>query len=102
MSPNALFILCPLLFVSGFIDSIAGGGGLIALTSYIAVGMPNLMALGTNKFSSACGTTIAVVRYSVKKQVIWKTAISAAIGAFIGSKLGSSAALLVDDRIFQY
>ncbi|MCF0238250.1 MAG: TSUP family transporter, partial [Sphaerochaetaceae bacterium] len=99
---NPLFILCPLLFISGFIDSIAGGGGLIALTAYIAVGIPNLTALGTNKFSSACGTTVAVIRYSLKKQVLWTTAICAAIGAFGGSKLGSEVARHMDDRVFQY
>ena len=35
-----LIWLCPLLFIAGFIDSIAGGGGLIALPAYMMCGMP--------------------------------------------------------------
>ena len=40
-----------LVFLAGFIDSIAGGGGLISLPAYILSGIPIHMALGSNKFS---------------------------------------------------
>ena len=42
-------IVCPLVFVAGLVDSIAGGGGLIALPAYLIAGVPAHMALGTNK-----------------------------------------------------
>ena len=42
-------IVCPLVFLAGFVDSIAGGGGLISLPSYLIAGIPAHMALGTNK-----------------------------------------------------
>ena len=48
-------IICPLLFLGGFVDSIAGGGGLITLPAYLLAGLPPHLALGTNKFSSAIG-----------------------------------------------
>ncbi|MEG1965403.1 MAG: TSUP family transporter, partial [Oscillospiraceae bacterium] len=51
------------VFLAGFVDSIAGGGGLISLPAYYAVGIPPHMALGTNKFSSTCGTAIATTVY---------------------------------------
>ena len=33
-------IVCPLMFVAGFVDSIAGGGGLISLPAYMIAGFP--------------------------------------------------------------
>ena len=48
-----LIWLCPLLFIAGFIDSIAGGGGLIALPAYMMCGMPIYYVYGCNKFQCA-------------------------------------------------
>ncbi|MFR3272614.1 MAG: TSUP family transporter [Slackia sp.] len=55
MDPVTLIIVCPLVFLAGLVDSIAGGGGLISLTSYLIAGLPAHAALGTNKLSSAIG-----------------------------------------------
>ena len=52
-------IVCPLVFLAGLVDSIAGGGGLIALPAYLIAGVPAHVALGTNKLSSALGTTVS-------------------------------------------
>jgi len=51
-------------FAGGFIDSIAGGGGLITVPALMATGMPPQLALGTNKLQSSVGTTLAVWRYA--------------------------------------
>ena len=56
------FIVCPLVFLAGFVDAIAGGGGLISLPAYIIAGVPAHFALGTNKLSSSLGTTISTGR----------------------------------------
>ena len=45
-------IVCPLVFLAGFVDSIAGGGGLISLPAYMFAGFPVHNAIGTNKLSS--------------------------------------------------
>lgn len=50
-------------FAGGFIDAIAGGGGLITLPALLAAGLPPQIALGTNKLQSSCGTALTVVRY---------------------------------------
>ena len=55
-------IVCPLVFLAGLVDSIAGGGGLIALPAYLIAGVPAHVALGTNKLSSAMGTTVSTAR----------------------------------------
>ena len=56
-------IVCPLVFVAGFVDAIAGGGGLISLPAYLISGLPVHTALGTNKMSSLMGTSLATWRY---------------------------------------
>lgn len=51
-------------FSAGFVDSIAGGGGVISLPALLAVGMPPHLALGTNKLQAAVGTTFAAGNYA--------------------------------------
>ena len=51
-------IVCPLVFLAGFVDAIAGGGGLISLPAYMLAGLPVHNAIGTNKLSSAMGATL--------------------------------------------
>lgn len=49
--------------VAGFIDAIAGGGGLITVPALLYAGLPPTVALGTNKLQSCCGTALATYRY---------------------------------------
>ena len=65
MSPACLALLFLAGFAGGFIDAIAGGGGLITMPALLAAGLPPQIALGTNKFQASCGTVIAVWRYAV-------------------------------------
>ncbi|HCN78910.1 MAG TPA: hypothetical protein DIT13_17175 [Verrucomicrobiales bacterium] len=57
---------------AGFIDAIAGGGGLISVPALLWAGLPPQMALGTNKMQSTWGTLLAVVRYSRAGLVDWR------------------------------
>lgn len=94
-------IICPLVFLAGFIDAIAGGGGLISLPAYIISGLHVHNAIATNKLSSMMGTTIATAKYIKSSFVPWKYVVPAVLAAFIGSSTGSSIALLVNDRAFK-
>jgi len=49
--------------LAGFVDAIAGGGGLIALPALLAAGVPPIAALGTNKVQSVIGTGTAALTY---------------------------------------
>ena len=89
---TTLLILLPIIFFGAFVDAIAGGGGLITLTAYVAVGLPAQSALGTNKFASSFGTTIASAQYISKKAVSWTVAAAAIPASFIGSAIGSALA----------
>ncbi len=63
----------PILFVTGlvagFVDSIAGGGGLLALPVLLSFGLPPQLALGTNKLQATCGSGSAAWHYAQYKIV---------------------------------
>ena len=58
-----LLIICPLVFLSGFIDSVAGGGGLISTPAFMMAGLPMHNVLATNKVSACIGTGTATAKY---------------------------------------
>ncbi|MBR3763585.1 MAG: TSUP family transporter [Clostridia bacterium] len=82
-------IVCPLVFLAGFIDSIAGGGGLISLPAYYLAGLNPALAAGTNKLSAGLGTIVSAWRYIRGRRVLWRIGLMAALGAFPGSWLGA-------------
>lgn len=102
LSLFSLIFISLMCFFAGFVDSIAGGGGLISLTSYYAIGLPPSYALGNNKFSSTFGTLFASINYAKKKVIVWKVAITASIFALIGSAIGANIALMIDGDFFSY
>ena len=90
-------VVCPLVFLAGFVDSVAGGGGLISLPAYLLVGLPAHTAAGTNKVVACIGTTFAAGKYIRSGNVKIKLALLAAAGALAGSYLGTRAAVHLDD-----
>ena len=60
-----LIIFCTAL-IAGFIDSIAGGGGLIVTPVLLLLGLPPLNALATNKLQAVFGTSTASLNYRSK------------------------------------
>ena len=42
-------LVCPLVFLGGFVDSMAGGGGLLTLPAHMVAGVPGHLPAGTNK-----------------------------------------------------
>ena len=99
----ATFLLvCPLVFLAGFVDAIGGGGGLISLPAYLLAGVPVHFALATNKMSSASGTLISTVRICRSIKIRWKLAIPAVACALAGSYIGTRLSLLTDEKILRY
>lgn len=94
-------IICPLAFLAGFVDAIAGGGGLISLPAYLLAGLPVHMAIATNKLSSSLGTATACWRYAKMGFVNWRLAPGCVVAAFVGSALGANLALVIGDGVFQ-
>ena len=94
-------IVCPLVFLAGFIDAIAGGGGLISLPAYLIAGLPPHAAIGTNKFSACLGTIVATWHYARCGFIHWKQVLPAVVTALAGSWLGAKLALLVEADAFK-
>ncbi len=63
---HLLLLLCAAAFFAGFVDSIAGGGGLITVPAMLIAGIPPLQTLGTNKVQSLFGAASATIAYARK------------------------------------
>ena len=101
LTPRMFLIVCPLLFLAGFVDSIAGGGGLISLPAYLFAGLPVHAAIATNKLSSACGTSLATARFVKNGLVRLKLVLPGIAAALLGSALGARLSLLADERLIR-
>lgn len=98
---QTFLIVCPLVFLAGFVDAVAGGGGLIALPAYLLAGVPMHHAIATNKLSSATGTVFSTVRLCKNKFVDWGLAFPCVSMALLGSCIGANLALLASDRFLK-
>ena len=87
-------LLCAFAFLAGLVDAVVGGGGLIqlpALFVFLPAAEASVVAsvLGTNKLSSFCGTSLAMVQYSRHLRLSWASLLPAAVAAFVFSFLGA-------------
>ena len=91
-------IICPMVFLGGLVDAVAGGGGLITLPAYLLAGLPPHLASGTNKCGNTFGTFLSTGRFLQKGSVHLSSAIAGALGAIPGAWAGSKLNLLLPDR----
>lgn len=94
-------LLLTAAFMAGFVDSIAGGGGLIAVPALLLAGFSPVEALGTNKLQGLFGSGSATVAYARKGHVDLKTQIGPAVLAAAGSALGAMLATVIPGEIFR-
>lgn len=102
MGMMSFLIICPLTFLAGLVDSIAGGGGLISLPAFLFAGLPMHSAIATNKLSSTVGTTVSTARYCKNGYYDKKLAAPGIICALIGSMIGARLVLLVADKYLKW
>ncbi len=88
--------------VAGFIDSIAGGGGLITLPVLLAVGMPPHLAIATNKVQSVFGSGTAALRYSRKGLIPWKRIWPGVVTSLFAAAAGAWTIRSVDASALKY
>lgn len=98
---TTFLIVCPLVFLAGFVDAIGGGGGLISLPAYYLAGVPIHHAIATNKLSSATGTLISTIRIGKSVKIRWKLIAPAVVMALIGSYLGTRLSILTDEKVLR-
>ena len=92
-----LLFLCPMLLIAGVIDGISGGGGLIALPSYLIAGLPISSAYACNKMQSFLGTSASLAKYAKSRLIDIKSALPSALAAIVGSYLSTQIMLLLGD-----
>jgi len=90
------------VFLAGFMDGIAGGGGLISVPAYFLAGLPAHLTLGTNKLSSCIGTAVSAGRFIRGGYVNWKLGIPSVALALVGAHFGTRLQLTVDERYLKW
>jgi len=77
--------------LSGFVDAVAGGGGLIMIPSLMLGGLPAHAAIATNKLCAVTGGVASSIQFARARLVDWRACVAiglpAAFGAVVGSRL---------------
>ncbi len=92
VDPSTLAILAAVAFIAGFIDAIAGGGGLLTMPALLTAGIPPHLALGTSKLCATFGSATASLAFYRRKLFDPKAWRYGLIATAIGSVLGASLA----------
>lgn len=91
LEPSTLIVLGLVAFIAGFIDAVAGGGGMLTVPALLSIGLPPHIALGTNKLAATFASSTAALTYFKKKlfdPTFWKASFIATLcGAIFGTLL---------------
>jgi uncharacterized membrane protein YfcA len=95
----------PLLFLAalaaGFVDAIAGGGGLITVPVLLSCGLPGPLALGTNKLQAVFGSGSATWHYARAGLVDWRACVRGFALTVLGAVLGTLLVQRLDDQLLR-
>lgn len=99
-----VLLICLGVFLAGFMDAIAGGGGIISLPTYLMAfhGLPFYYAFGTNKLSSCVGTVFSTARFIKHGYVDWKLFAPSVAFAVLGSTGGTWIQHHTPDQVLKY
>lgn len=89
-------------FIAGYIDSIAGGGGMITVPMLLFSGIPPIFVLGTNKMQSVVGALMSTIKYALSKKISWKVVSIAIIPCLVASYIGSQLVMFLSDEVIQW
>ena len=92
----ATLVLVAVATGAGFIDAIAGGGGLITLPALLTAGLPSHLALGTNKGQSVFGSGAATLRFWRAGALERRRSLSSFAAGFAGSLTGAALVSQID------
>ena len=100
--PNPEIFLVAVGLVAGFIDAIAGGGGLIALPAMSLIVGPGVDAIGTNRLAGLCAAGVAFAVYLRKGHVDWKSSVLFTGCVGVGAFIGGVTAQFIPARVFPW
>lgn len=89
LSTEAVLFLVIAAFAAGFLDSIAGGGGLVTVPALLLAGFSPVESLGTNKLQSLFGTASATLAYAARGHVSVNKQLPFALLAFVAAAGGA-------------
>jgi len=98
IEPWVYLALTATAVLTGFIDAIAGGGGLIMMPALLSAGVPPINALATNKLQSMFGTSVACSNYARKGLVDWRANVLTVLLVFAGATLGVVVVQTIDTK----
>ncbi len=100
---EVVLLLCAAAFLAGWVDAVAGGGGLIQLPALLILlpGASPAQVLATNKLSSVFGTAVAASVYMRRVKPDLRTALPMAAAALAGSAVGAVCASLLPESAFR-
>lgn len=80
LEPGVLALLAAVALLAGFIDAIAGGGGLLTIPALLTAGLPAHLVLGTNKLCASFGSATASLTFWRRRLFlpgVWRRALLA-------------------------
>jgi uncharacterized membrane protein YfcA len=98
IDPSTYAALTAVAVLTGFIDAIAGGGGLIMMPALLTAGLPPIQALGTNKLQSMLGTSMATWNYRRAGLIDWRANRGKVAAVFFGASAGVIAVQMIDGK----
>ncbi len=98
MSITTIIILCMVGFAASFIDSIAGGGGILTVPALMAAGLPPHLTLGTNKFSATNASFTSTLTFINSKKIHFPLIKYMLPFSFLGAALGVTAVLQINEK----
>lgn len=96
LAPELIAFLAVAALVAGFIDAIAGGGGLITVPALLAAGINPVAALATNKVQGTFGSATATLSYWRAGRINFRLIRGPLVCSLVGAALGTVAVMYVD------
>lgn len=88
--------------LAGFMDTLAGGGGLITIPALVVSGVPPLAALGTNKLQASFGSGTSSFLLFKREKINWQELRPMMLAAFIGAVVGTVIVQFIDAKVLGF
>jgi hypothetical protein len=98
LTPGTIGLLAAAAFAAGFVDAVAGGGGLVTVPALLAAGLDPHLALGTNKGQASFGATASVVGFWRQGGIDRHRALPAFACGALGAVAGALGQLAIDPK----
>lgn len=99
LSAEIFLFLVSVALIAGFIDAIAGGGGLLSVPALLAVGIPPVAALATNKVQSSMGTATACFAYARNGHIDFRAMRLPVLLTFLGAAGGALVVQIIEPSV---